>query len=130
MKIVFPVKTYAGLDSKVYAHFGTAPMFVTADSDNNEIAPLGGDDCKHNGGQCGPVRELANKGVDCVVVGGIGGGALNGLRAAGIEVYLAAAATIRENLELLKAGGLQKVGANAACPGGGHEHGGGCAHHA
>ncbi len=131
MRICFPIKENAGLQSRVHGHFGSAPMFV--------VAKEGGDgssepvlDVVHNAnanhvhGQCSPVAALGSARVDCVVVGGIGGGAVNKLSSMGIRVFRAQSGTIEKNLALLRQERLKPVDPAMACTG--HDHGDGCAH--
>ena len=37
MKVCFPVENDNGMDSMVYAHFGSAPLFILYDSETNEL---------------------------------------------------------------------------------------------
>ncbi len=37
MKICFPVKEDKGLDSVLYGHFGTAPIFIVCDTETGEF---------------------------------------------------------------------------------------------
>ena len=75
-------------------------------------------------GACNPIKAIDGREVDAVVVGGIGAGALSKLNAMGKRVYGSAAATVGENLDLLKSGNLRKLMAMHACAG----HEGGCNH--
>lgn len=124
MKICFPVQRNEGLESRVYEHFGTAPIFVVVDSDTGDISAISNRDMQHAHGACNPVGALAGERVDGVIVGGIGGGALMKLNTVGIDVYGAEARTVQENLMLYNAGGLQKFQSARTCSG----HGGRCAH--
>ena len=92
MKVAIPVAEDCGLESLVYGHFGSAPVFVLVDSETMSVESLGNRDQIHVHGQCSPVKALAGTKPYAVVVGGIGGGALLGLRGAGIRVYHYAAA--------------------------------------
>lgn len=126
MKVAIPVAEYCGLESQVYGHFGSAPIFVLVDAETMSIEPLGNQDQDHVHGQCSPMTALAGARPDVVVVGGIGGGALVGLRQAGIKVYRAMDKTVAEVLSLLKSGDLPEVAPGDTCAGhGGHS---GCGH--
>jgi len=72
------------------------------------------------------VRALAGIKPDAVVVGGIGAGALLGLREVGIRVYQAAGATVAEVIALLKKDDLREIDQENTCAG--HEGGSGCPH--
>jgi len=123
MKICIPVAEYHGLDSPVYGHFGSAPCFALVDTETMTVSPLDNRDQAHIHGACSPVKAMAGAKPDAVVVGGIGTGALLGLRAAGIKVYRAGGGTIEQVVRLLKAGKLSDMDEDAACAGhaGGHD---------
>jgi predicted Fe-Mo cluster-binding NifX family protein len=122
MRVAIPVAEECGLESLVYGHFGSAPLFVLVDSETRTVAPLGNGDRAHVHGQCSPLRALAGARPEAVVVGGIGTGALRGLREAGIKVYRCSGGTVAQALQQLKAGELPEMNENSACPGhaGGH----------
>ncbi|NOY52722.1 MAG: diguanylate cyclase [Deltaproteobacteria bacterium] len=131
MKICFPVKENNGLQSRIYGHFGSAPMFVvveegTGGSSEPEVEIVQNGNMNHVHGQCSPVRALGGTSVDCIVVGGIGGGALNKLSSMGIRVFRAQGGTIGKNLDLLREDQLKPIDPSMTCTG--HDHGGGCAH--
>ena len=126
MKVCFAVEKDEGINSAVYGHFGSAPVFVMVDTDNEGVATVGNRDLNHVHGACNPFQAIGGQAVDAVVVGGIGAGAISGLNARGIQVYAAAAPTVGQNLNLLKEGKLTLLTLQHAC--GGHANGE-CAHH-
>jgi predicted Fe-Mo cluster-binding NifX family protein len=126
MKLCFPIEKNEGLDSKVFGHFGSAPMFLVVNTDADQVAEVINRDLHHAHGACSPVAALGGQAVDAVVVGGIGGGALAGLTRAGIRVFAAGALTVSENVALVRRGALSAWEAGRTC--GGHGHGGGCSH--
>ena len=99
MKICFPVSANQGLQSPVYGHFGSAPMFLLVDSEERSVAAVLNRDTDHQHGACSPLKALGGHKVEAVVVGGIGAGALNGLHQAGCKVYQATAGTVSANLD-------------------------------
>ena len=123
MKICFPVADFRGLESPVYGHFGSAPMFALVDTESMTVESVANRDRGHAHGRCSPMQALANTRPEAVVVGGIGRGALLGLRALGVKVYQYAG-SIREALEQIRAGALREVVESDAC--GGQGHGAGC----
>jgi predicted Fe-Mo cluster-binding NifX family protein len=128
MKIAFPVVENKGLESDVYGHFGSAPMFIFMDLDTETIETFDNPDQDHEHGACNPMTALGDRAVDGVVVGGIGGGALKKLNHDGITVYRAVEGSVAENARLLKAGNLPTFAPDQTC---GHHHGvqiGDCAH--
>lgn len=124
MKVCVPVGEYCGLDSPVYGHFGAAPCFAVADSDSMAVEHISNRDKEHVPGACSPMKVLAGRNLDAILVGGIGPGALTGLRAAGIAVYLAPEGTVADALRLFKAGKLKTLDEQATC--GGHGEPAGC----
>lgn len=124
MKVCFPVEKNDGLESVVFNHFGSSPMFIVVDTSTSEVRELNNNDLGHQHGHCHPLRALNGQEVNAIVLGGIGGGALSKLQAMNISVFMTGAATIKENLELLKNGKLGPM--TSSC--GGHGHGNGCAH--
>ena len=118
MKICFPVSQNKGLDSPVYNHFGSAPMFLLVDAERRLVAEEVNRDVHHQHGACRPLRALGGQDVDAIVVSGIGAGALSGLNQAGFKVYRAVAGTIAENLDRFLTQGLTELTPAQTC--GGH----------
>jgi predicted Fe-Mo cluster-binding NifX family protein len=130
MKVCFPVQNNDGVQSMVFDHFGSAPMFLIVDTETRTLAVINNRDQHHAHGSCNPLKALDQQTVDAVIVGGIGGGALSRLTRAGISVFRAQRGTVQENLTWYEASALPKFALRHSC--GGHEHGqpgGGCAHH-
>lgn len=127
MKLCFPIQTDRSLDSEVYGHFGSAPAFIIVDTNTSAAETIINADQHHAHGTCSPFRALGGREIDCVVVGGIGAGALNKLFQAGISVFRASAPTVRENLALFSAGQLPAFTPGHVCSG--HSGGSACAHH-
>ena len=126
MKICFPVQTDNGIESAVYNHFGSAPVFVVVDTDTNGLEVINNRDQHHSHGACNPMKALDNRKVDAIVVGGIGAGALTRLNQMGIRVHRSQAETIRENIALFTSQSLRELTVQGCC--GGHSKDGGCAH--
>jgi predicted Fe-Mo cluster-binding NifX family protein len=124
MQICIPVVEDRGLDSRVSAHFGSAPAFMIVDTESRNCRLVGNSNQHHAHGLCQPLAALAGETVDGIVVGGIGMGALMKLQTAGITVYRAVHPTVGETLAAFTAGSLQPLGQNEVC-GGHHGH-----HHA
>ena len=127
MKICIPVSEMRGLESPVHGHFGSAPGFLTVDSETLAVEAVSNGDLEHVHGACSPVRALAGAKPEAVLVGGLGAGALAGLRQLGIRVYLAPEGTVEQAVRLFTEGKLEELVATATCAG--HAHGpGGCGH--
>ena len=126
MKVCFPVAENQGLESLVFGHFGSAPSFIVVDMVTNEVTTINNSDKIHQHGACNPVAGLGGHQVDAIVVGGIGGGALQKLNGAGMRVFQAQEGTIAENVALFQANRLPEYMPGHTCGGHGHSHG--CSH--
>jgi len=126
MKVCFAVENNEGVNS-VYGHFGSAPLFIMVDTDQNSTTLVTNGDARHEHGACNPLQSIGGQPVDAVVVGGIGAGAVVKLNAAGIKVFRALKESVRENLYLLGLNQLPELTVNDGCSG--HQSGGGCGHH-
>jgi predicted Fe-Mo cluster-binding NifX family protein len=131
MNLCIPVMSDSGLASEVSPHFGSAPCFLIVDTESEACRSIANTVHQQGrGGGCAPLHLLDGQAVDAMVVGGIGMGALNKLRAANIQVLVSRLRTVRETVDAFKAGALQSVGDDMACAGHGpqgHGHSsGGC----
>lgn len=126
MKVCFPVQKDKGINSIVYSHFGSAPMFIVVDTETDNISIINNNNQHHSHGACNPIRALDGQSVDAVVVGGIGTGALSRLNQAGIRVYQAQSTTIKNNIEMFKSQSLPEFTLQHCC--GGHSSIGSCSH--
>ncbi len=124
MKVCFPVESDKGLESEVYSHFGSAPIFIVFDTETKSIDTINNQNLGHAHGMCSPLKALDGKKVDAIVVGGIGAGAINKLNDMGIKVYNATQGTVHANIELFENNTMSEISIDKACGG----HAGGCAH--
>ena len=124
MKLCFPVEKDNGLNSNVFGHFGSAPLFVVYDTDGDLLSSIDNQDIDHIHGKCNPLKALNGKLVDAVIVGGIGAGAITKLNEMEIKVYKATSGSIQENLDLFKENKLTEMTMAHTCGG----HIGGCIH--
>jgi predicted Fe-Mo cluster-binding NifX family protein len=115
-----------GLESEVYGHFGSAPVFMVVDTKSSDVAVIQNRDKEHEHGACNPLKALNNEHIDAIVVGGIGAGALNKLNQQGIKVFQAQAQTVKENIKMLSVQNLPEFTMQNTCAG--HGHGMGCGH--
>ena len=76
----------------------------------------------HGHGMCMPLASLQGERIDGIVVGGIGMGALNKLKAASVQVYNSEHATVAETVAAFKAGTLKLMQPNMACANHGQGH--------
>jgi predicted Fe-Mo cluster-binding NifX family protein len=122
MNICIPIEQDQGLQSAVCAHFGSAPAFLLVDTDSEACRAIPNRNQHQGHGMCMPLASLQGESIDCLVVGGIGAGALHKLNAAGIQVYRSEHATVQETVAAFKAGTLPLVDPNMACAHHGHHH--------
>ncbi len=124
MKLCFPTTQNQGMDSEVFEHFGSAPMFLLVDSQTGEIKEQSNRDKGHTHGNCQPLKALADLSFDAIVVGGIGKGALTGLNQAGLKVFQAHPGTIADNLAQMATEQLHELTPDDVCGGhaGPHSH--------
>lgn len=125
MKIVVPVCEDRGAESRIFHHFGSAPVWLVVDTVSGEITNLPRPASQESQQGCGSVEQLVERGVDAVITGGIGPRALERLEAADILVFEPSGETVRESLEALRTRGLSqwRPGGKGCCEGhagGGH----------
>ena len=125
MKICFPVETNNGIESEVFGHFGSAPGFVTYDTESKESGFIDNKNAVHEHGACNPAAALAGSGVSAVIVGGIGQGAMMRLMSGGVDVYKAESGVVSTDIANFESGKLIKLSHNMKmCGGGSHS----CSH--
>ena len=100
-------------DNEVFQHFGHTPAFAVFTAENNAITSEKLLECGDSG-HGALASLLAAENVDVVICGGIGGGAINALKAANIKVIGGASGNVREAAEKYLAGSL-KVRLNFFC---------------
>lgn len=120
MNVCIPVVEDQGLRSRVNPHFGSAPLFVVVDTETGACRALPNGNQHHEHGACQPLRALAGEAIDSVIVGGIGMGAVEKLRAAGIRVFMSSLETVEETLAAFKGGSLAEATPATACTHHGH----------
>ena len=122
-------------NNQVFPHFGRTPEFYIVTAEEGKIvdeslipAPAEGHGAL--------VGFLISQGVDTLICGGIGGGAVNSLRAAGIQIYAGAAGPVKDQVQSLLSGQLPQQGEANCDHHNEHDHqhghghnGGGCGHH-
>lgn len=117
--------TYEG--GNVFQHFGHSQYFKVYEAENgavraSEVIPTDG---FGHGALAGFLR---GRGVEVLICGGIGGGAIAALAEAGIRVYAGVSGSADGAAEAFLRGELAE-GAEAACSHHGHGEHGGCGGH-
>lgn len=126
MKACIPTEGPGGLTAELSAHFGSADSFTIVDMESGEVEIItnqhtghGSHGHGHHGsGGCGGAGLVAARGVDAVVCGSIGRGAIATLAPAAI--YQASGGTVRDLLAALRQGRLEEC--SEGCAGHRHHH--------
>lgn len=106
----------ATADGKVSEHFGKCEGFTFASIDAGSISDVKYEE--NPGGHCAVLPDfLASRGVKSMIVGGIGGGAVQNLNSRGIDVIGSVSGSVETVLEQLKNGTL--TGGEVGCD---HNH--------
>ena len=112
-------------NGQVFQHFGRTPEFAVFEIEGGKIVGeymLSSGDSGHGA----LAAVLAGSGVETLICGGIGAGAVNALSSLGISVVGGAAGDVRAVAEAFADGSL-KTAPDFACS---HHHNeGGCGHH-
>lgn len=123
MKLCIPVTEDKGLESPICSHFGSAPLFLIVETNDNSYHSKANQNLHHGHGMCQPLSSLSGESIEGMLVGGIGLGAYNKLKAANMKVYMAEYNTVAEAIAALKEGKLQEVTMDSVCAHHGHEEG-------
>ena len=103
------------LESKMDPRFGRAAYFIIADVDTMEYEVIENTAAASGGGAgIASGQLIADKGVTAVITGNVGPNAMNVLKAANIEIYRGANISVKENIEYLKKGLLDKISTTAS----------------
>ncbi len=130
MKAGFPVIRDEGTDSRIYGHFASAPIFLSVDTETGEVVSFENCDQQNPLAGCNPFKALTGKGLDNMIVSGIGDGFLELLNMMGMVVYQAETEIVGENIDLLKKDALQQLDVQNSAEEGRCEDAGehGCSH--
>jgi predicted Fe-Mo cluster-binding NifX family protein len=109
MRVGFPVARDAGLESVIFGHFASAPLFMIVDTETEEVLHFVNCDPLAPEAGCNALKAVCSRSLDTMVVDGIGDGFLRILNGCGIEVFQAESARVGENLALLREQQLLKV---------------------
>ena len=109
-------------NGNVFPHFGRTESFKLYDVEDGKV--VSSEVVGTNGVSHGALAGLlAANGVDALICGGLGGGALAALQQAGVAVYGGAQGPVDDVVDAFLAGSLHQT-ASASCHA--HDHEGGC----
>lgn len=120
--VAIPSNHPGGLDSALGAHFGHCDLYTLVKINNGEILEiLTLPNVPHEQGGCmAPVNHLAQHGVQVLIAGGMGMRPLMGFNQVGIDVlYGGSAQTVKDAVDALLNGSLQRFTPEFTCGGGG-----------
>lgn len=111
-------------NGNVFQHFGHSEQFKVYEVEEGKVvsSEVVGAEGQGHGALAG---LLSGKGIDVLICGGIGGGAVNALTEAGIELVAGQSGNTDEVVEQYLKGELENTGANCDHHGEGHT----CGHH-
>lgn len=128
MRLAFPIKEDAGLDSVIDEHFGTAQNFLIVDTDSRETELMENKKLSGDSGCKSGMFKKKDK-VDAVVTKCMGDGSQRNLAKVDIKVFQAEKDTINENLDLFNADQLKLFHIFDFCQAHKNKKEGGCGHH-
>ena len=103
--------TGEGIDSNIDPRFGRCNKFLIVDTEtmNSELVTNDSVSAAHGAG-IGAAQNVASLGVKAVITGHVGPNAHMALSGAGIDIYTVSEGTVKDAVERLKSGELEKVG--------------------
>jgi predicted Fe-Mo cluster-binding NifX family protein len=109
--------TAAGKDwnAATQPNFGRAAFFLFIDADAQTIDAVRNEPGAHGAG-VQAAQTVAQRGASAVVTGSVGPNAFHGLSAAGIDVFVGAAGTVRQAFDAYQSGKLQRAGSPTGMP--------------
>lgn len=96
-------------------NFGRAPYFVFVDTELDVLESVKNTPGAHGAG-VQAAQAVADRGASAVITGRVGPNAFQGLRAAGIDVYVGATGSVRDALEAYRSGQLELAGGPTGAP--------------
>ena len=114
VKIVIPVDKFDGTASRIFPHFGRAPLFtlitLTDDYQVEDIEPITGKPIEGHFGGHGAAESLAlNKKVDVVIVKGMGRRGLQIFQEKKVSVFTGDVTTVKEAIDAYREGTLTRL---------------------
>ena len=127
MLLAVPSNNPGGLEAGRSDHFGHCDVFTLVKIEDNAITDVTlATNQEHGAGGCMvPVQFLKDRGVDAIVVGGIGARPMQGFQEVGIVVYYAdrnTAKSVQDVVDGMIAGQFPVIRADQACQGHGNCH--------
>jgi predicted Fe-Mo cluster-binding NifX family protein len=109
MKLCFPVVTDEGMESKIYGHFASAPLFLIVDTLTRQSTVIANCDPSNPFGGCNPFSALKGQQLAGIIVGGIGDESVRVMNLCGFKVYQALSSVLAENIAPFAENSLPEV---------------------
>lgn len=109
MNVCFPVIDDAGMESTIYGHFASAPLFVIIDTDTRHSSVIANCDRDNPFAGCNPFSALSCQQLDGIIAGGIGDDSVRVMNICGFKIFQASSSSVAENLALFESNGLPEV---------------------
>ncbi|AEA34188.1 NifB/NifX family molybdenum-iron cluster-binding protein [Hippea maritima] len=108
MKIMITAKGDK-LESTIDERYGRGEYFIIYDTDSGEFEAIKNPFLNNQGGVGVSTAQFSvEKGINAIISGSYGPNALEILRSANLELYKAQQGTVKDNIELLKEGKLER----------------------
>ncbi len=122
-----PAEGTEGLSAPVSGHFGRCSYFAIHNDQTGETTTVANGNTHDEHGQCRPLESIEGLGVNVVLAGGMGRGAVSRLNAAGIDVFCppgvaAETLTVGRLIDAYRTGSLEPLSPEGACGGHGDHH--------
>jgi predicted Fe-Mo cluster-binding NifX family protein len=114
MKVCIPTMGNGGMEEAVSQHFGRAQTFTLVDLDAGDVQVLQ-NVSEHMGGNGLPTDALKDKGIQVMIVGGLGPKAVQNFAEQCVEVFVGATGTVKDAIEDWRDGVLTKASSDNAC---------------
>lgn len=130
MKICFPVAIDNGINSELFSHFSSAPLFLIIDTESSEVEAVDNCDAREPMKGCNPFAALQGRSLDAIVADAIGDAIHQTMNMCGFRVFGATSANLQQLIEALKGDKLEEIEPFYSQDAGrcGDEEEGGCDH--
>lgn len=109
MNVCFPVTTNTGVDSNIYGHFASSPLFMIIDTTTRQGSVIVNCDRDNPFAGCNPFSALRGRQLDGIIVDAIGDDAVRAMNLCGFSVYQASSTSVAENLKSFATGALHEI---------------------
>lgn len=102
MKICFPVAVDNGLNSELFSHFASSPLFLIVDSESGKVETIDNCDPQDPPKGCNPLAALQGQNLDAIIVDAIGDAIHQNMNMCGFRVFEASSANLLLLVEAFK----------------------------